>query len=140
MTTNGISLKAGLLFVIFVSVILTVGCGDPRAPKGPTGTVSGTVKYKGAPLTVGSIVFRDPATAKGGAAPLGPDVSYTISIPLEVGEYNVGFPAPTSPPPSVVADAKPVPSPLPSKYRSPEQGTVKFTIVKGQNTADFDLE
>jgi len=124
--------------VFLVAVAMIAGCPDKRAPKGPTGTVSGTVKYKGAPVTVGSVVFQNPTTKNGGAASLDSEGKFTISEPMEVGEYNVGFPPPF--PPAPHEDAKPVASPLPSKYHLPEQGAVKFAIDKGENTADFNLD
>ena len=138
MSEKDFSLKMLLVFAVLITVTIAVGCTDKRHPKGPTGTVSGTVKYKGQSVTVGFIVFQEPTTKKGGAAPLGNDGTYTIPVPIEVGEYNVAFPPPEAPAP--MDSTKPTPSPLPTKYHVPEQGTVKFTVEKGPNTADFDLE
>jgi len=123
------------LCVTLLSVFVAAGCSNKKAP---TGTVSGTVKYKGEPVTVGTIMFMDPATKLGGSAWLGADGSYTITASIEVGEYNVAFPPPPAPPPG--SGAERILSPLPSKYYVPEKGTVKFTVVAGKNTADFDLE
>ena len=128
-----------LVIIVFLAVAtMIVGCTDKRNPKGPTGTVSGTVKYKDAPVTVGSIVFQNPKTKYGGTASLDSEGKFTIPIPIEVGEYHVGFPPPL--PPAPHEDAKPIPSPLPSKYHLPEQGEVKFTVSEGENTADFNLD
>jgi len=130
--------KKHITCIAVLAIAIIVGCSDPRTPKGPTGTVSGAVKYKGEPVTVGFIVFQEPTTKKGGSASLEADGKYTIPIPMEVGEYNVGFPPPEPPPPH--EETKPIPSPLPSKYHIPEQGVVKYTVIAGQNTADFNLE
>ena len=130
--------KSFLVFAILFTVTMTGGCTDRRQPKGETGTVSGTVKYKGQPVTVGFIMFQDQVTKKGGSAPLGADGTYTISVPIEVGEYNVAFPPPN--PPAPLEEKEPEVSPIPQKYHIPEQATIKFTVVKGENTADFDLE
>jgi len=127
-----------VLIVFLATAAMIVGCTDKRNPKGPTGTVSGTVKYKGTPVTVGSVIFQNPTTKSGGMASLDSEGKFTISEPMEVGEYNVGFPPPL--PPAPHEDAKPVPSPLPSKYHLPEQGEVKFTVDKGENIADFNLD
>jgi len=131
-------MKVSIALAVVLSVVLMVGCTDKRSPKGPTGTVSGSVKYKGKPVTVGFVVFQELTTKKGGTATLNTEGKYTIPIPIEIGEYNVGFPSPEPPPPH--EDTKPAASPLPSKYHVPEQGTVKFTVVAGANTADFDLD
>jgi len=138
MSEKEISMKVFLVFTILIAVTVAAGCTDPKRPKGPTGTVAGTVKYKGQPVTVGFIVFQEQTTKKGGAAPLGSDGTYTIPFPIEVGEYNVAFPPPE--PPAPHENIKPTSSPLPQKYHVPELGTVKFTVEKGPNIADFDLE
>ncbi|MCL2119593.1 MAG: hypothetical protein FWH27_14350 [Planctomycetaceae bacterium] len=127
-----------LAFAVLLVVTMMAGCTDRRQPKGATGTVTGTVKYQGKPVTVGFTVFQEPTTKKGGAAPLGTDGTYTIPTPMEIGKYNVAFPPPE--PPAPHENKKPETSPLPSKYQVPEKATVKFTVAKGANTANFDLE
>jgi len=134
---NHLLLKAFLCLVLS-SLVAAAGCSDPRIPKGPKGTITGTVKYQGKPVTVGFISFLDPATGKGGTAPLESDGSYTIPVLVGVGEYHVGFPPPT--PPAPWENVERVMSPLPSKYHTPELATLKYTVVEGENTANFDLE
>ncbi|MDR2115238.1 MAG: hypothetical protein LBP87_02540 [Planctomycetaceae bacterium] len=61
-----------------------------------------------------------------------------ISEPIPVGEYNVAILPP--PPPAPHETISVVSNPIPEKYCIPEQGTLKFTVNKGTNVADFNLE
>ncbi|MDR0335921.1 MAG: hypothetical protein LBI18_02415 [Planctomycetaceae bacterium] len=128
-----------LVFPMFLAtccfVILT-GCG--RNNNTTTGTISGTVMYKNQPVTTGSIVFLHPITKNCGNALFDDKGKYTISVPIPVGEYHVAIMPP--PPPAPHEMTQVISYPVPEKYRIPEQGTLKFTVSKGTNIADFNLD
>jgi hypothetical protein len=117
-------------------IVIFIGCG--KNDDTITGTVSGTVKYKNQPVTTGSIIFLHPMTKIGGNALLDNEGKYVISQPLPAGEYNVAILPP--PPPAPHEKMSVVSNPVPEKYRVPEQGMLKFTVSKGTNVADFNLE
>jgi prepilin-type N-terminal cleavage/methylation domain-containing protein len=125
-----------LMFLITCCIVIFTGCS--KNDNTINGTVSGTVKYKNQPVTTGSIVFLHPITKIGGNALLDSEGKYMVSKPIPVGEYNVAI---LLPPPSAPHETTSVVSnPIPDKYRVPEQGILKFTVNKGTNVADFNLE
>jgi hypothetical protein len=118
-----------------------VGCSSEP----PFGEVSGTVTFKGQPVTEGSITFINPNEGGTAGADIGKDGSFTVPGKVKVGEYIVFIEPPmhmvdTSPgktPPS--PEYKPAPN-IPVKYR--QQGTTPFkeTVKEGKNVFTFDMK
>lgn len=154
------------MFLRGPSVILVVGllvcplvggCGGPPGlePEGPTGTVSGKVTWKGAPLTEGTITFVNPQQGLPYSASIGPDGSYALVGPfngaIPVGEYQVAVApvqqAPSDPmalmqpmgEPGTVQPAQDVPGEIPLKYRSADMSGIKKTVVEGANDVPIDI-
>jgi hypothetical protein len=84
-----------------LTALLTLGGCDNPAPSvsgsGQEATVKGVVKYKGKPVTEGTIRF-DPANisrkdAKAVSAPIGKDGSYTLKTLVGGNSINVDLPA-----------------------------------------------
>jgi hypothetical protein len=118
-----------------------LGCGD-RKPA--LAAVRGTVYYRGAPLSGGSIVFT-PDPERGGRGPLAfgrikPDGTYTLATGTQPGAvpgwHRVtvkAFPPPDGAPPSA--------DPLPAKYSDPEQSGLGREVKAGDaNLFDFHLD
>jgi hypothetical protein len=123
------------MFLVTCCLAIFIGCGKNNNIT--TGTVSGTVTYKNQPVTAGSIMFLHPVTKLGGNASLDDKGKYTISVPIPVGEYYVAILPPSPPAPHEKSQV--ISYPIPEKYQVPERGTLKFTVNKGTNIADFNL-
>lgn len=112
------------------------GCNGDK----PTGTVSGTVSYKGAPLASGDVNFL----GKNGAAAVGKidaTGAFKIDEPLEADDYRVYF---SSPPPEPVAPgtkvAKPKASDLPKKFKDPLSSGVTVSVKAGKNEVSVEFK
>jgi hypothetical protein len=117
------SLASWCLVALFLA-----GCGGQ-------GDISGTVTYKGAPLSGGTVVFFD---SRNGTAnsPIGPDGSYNItSVPT--GEARIAVFPPTDirfgfgehDPPPKKTDAKRID--LPTKYNDPGTSGLTYRVRRG---------
>jgi len=121
--------------LLLLAVLLAlVGCSKP------TGTVSGKVTYKGAPLTSGEVQFVDPAKGTGSSGKLDSSGNYTLTGQLPAGTYKVYVqpPIPEQLPPGQVS--KRAPFPVPPKYQDPAQTPVSKEVKAGKNdiTVDFN--
>jgi hypothetical protein len=133
-----------LYAVVAVAVALAVGCGS-SGPK--LYRVTGTVKYKDAPVKTGTIVFRSldgKHTATGNLANGEYDIPETSGLPEGKYQVAVSSPDPKGPPPpgpndlpgDSAAAAKDL---LPAKYNAKTELTAE---VKAQprNEVNFDLK
>jgi len=107
----------------------------------PSGTVSGTVKYKGAPVASGNVNFVDPAKGTASQAKLDGSGNFTLPGTLEAGTYKVYInpPIPEQLPPGQ-APKKVAKLDLPPKYQDPGQTPVSKEVKAGPNTITIDLE
>ena len=124
------------------------GCGRSTA------TLSGTVTYRGRPVTSGEVVFLAADGRTAAHAPIGPDGRYTVpGVPL--GEARVAV---DNAPPPWYATAPRLPAglandpevrearaqaaryvPTPPRYRDPNQSGLTHTVGKGSQTYDIAL-
>ena len=135
-----------LVFAFLAAVAMFAGCGKP-GPKGPTGTVTGTVTHSGKPVA-GTVYFNSAATGQSAFAPLGSDGSYQLRNEFEgrlaVGEYQVSV-APAAggggtdiaAPPTGIDPTK---GPIPKKYLSGDTSGWTASIKAGENSFDFKVE
>ncbi len=123
--------SAGRL-ALAASVLLLAGCAGK-------GQVSGTVKYKGKPLTTGTITFYDRANQAVSSA-IGKDGTYSVEQ-VAAGPVKVAVVMPMA---IYMAGEKPPPGPppptLPAKYSDPEQSGLGWEVKSGAQTRDFNLE
>jgi len=119
---------------LLLAVSALVGCGSK-----PTGSVSGKVTYKGAPVTSGEVQFIDSAKGKGASGKLDGSGNYTLSGQLEAGTYKVYLQAPTPEqlPPGQVS--KRPPFNVPPKYQDPGQTPITKEVKAGKNEIPIDL-
>jgi hypothetical protein len=126
--------------------VLASGCGSRRA------TITGEVKYNGAPLPAGTITFLVQAGEKQVVAAEIVDGKYTVKG-IDVGQAKVAVmtlpPAKGGLPPRG-GKAVEAPStfssspagkyvPIPLKYANPDQSGLTYEIKPGSQTKDFDL-
>ena len=145
----------------FTVLVVILGCGGDTGITGPTGTVSGKVTFKGAPLPAGcSIIFT--GTTKTAGVAIGTvttDGKYELreagGAKVHVGSYLVTL----TPPPTKGLDEKeladlmskpvnndepvvetpPPAGPFPAKYLSSETSGLKFDVKEGANPIDITL-
>jgi hypothetical protein len=131
----------GSYFVICVSAALLIaGCGS----SGPERYgVSGTVKYKGEPIKMGTISFRADDGSTGGAQIKDGQYDIPAAGGLTPGKYRVAinYPDPKAPkpredePPGEVVEVRDL---LPDKYHN---NTELIADIKAEsNKVDYDLK
>ncbi len=137
------------LAALLVLAAAAGGCGKSTA------TLSGTVTYRGRPVTSGEVVFLAEGGAASVHAPIGPDGRYTVKgVPR--GTANVAV---DNPPPSwyatpgwrlpaalandpEVRDARALAAhyvPTPPRYRDPNQSGLTCTVGRGSQSHDIAL-
>jgi len=127
-----------------VLLLPVLGCGTR------TGSVSGTVTFKGAPLSGGSVTFHG-ENGKLDSAAIGPDGKYTMAqAPLGPVKAAVVTVKPSAPPtlpggketPKKESKTEPVGRfvPIPPKYHEPQTAGLHYTITSGDQTIDIKLE
>ena len=124
------------------------GCGRSTA------TLSGTVTYRGRPVTSGEVVFLSQDGTASAHAPIRPDGHYTVTG-VRAGTARVAV---DNPPPSWYATGQRLPAalandpevrearaqaaryvPTPPRYRDPNQSGLTHTVGKGSQTYDIAL-
>ena len=128
---------------LLVIAIALAGCGKDTGPEHHP--VSGVVKYKGEPVTEGSVQFSNPEFGSG-SGQLGEGGAYEIEGGLVAGSYKVMIVAPT---PNTVPDASnpqgamrkaPEAKNIPRKYRNASTSGFTAEVVAGENTFPFEME
>jgi hypothetical protein len=126
------------------------GCGGKSGA-----TVSGTVSYKGKPVTSGEVVFLSPDGKATVRAPIGPDGTYTAQH-VPVGPAKLGV---DNPPPAGNLGAAEVEKPAandpevqemkakashyaatPPRYADPNQSGLSYTVTAGTQKHDIPLQ
>lgn len=138
-------------------LLLFPGCGGgSNLPKGETGTVRGTVTYKGGPVPAGTtVIFVRDEDGLLGTGQVNANGEYLLrmrdGLKIVTGAYRVSVT-----PPDVAANldqdeimrlqmAGKLPDPatikeVPLKYRSPEGSTLVCDVQPGANTFDIDMK
>jgi hypothetical protein len=116
--------------------LILVGCAARL-----TGTVTGTVKYKGAAVAAGTVNFYNPGKGNASQAVLDSSGSFTLPGSLEEGTYKVYVnpPIPEQLPPGQAPKKAPRLD-LPPKYQDPGQTPVTREVKAGPNNFTIDLE
>lgn len=126
----------GLAAALFAFAI--AGCGHSAARQ--VGSVEGTVKHQGNPVTGGFIVFSNLQAGVVQSARLEADGRYRIPQ-IPVGDYTVYFSDPPPPGPDEEQQAAP-PQPInvPPNYKSAQTSGLSAKVSAGRNVIDFTLE
>jgi hypothetical protein len=154
--------RALVAFTVFLTVLAAqlVGCGgDPNKPK--LGKVSGTVTYKGQPVTKGMVTFIPSGgpgrqTGQSATGEIGPSGSYTLTTfepgdGAVLGEHIVLVQS-RQEDPSIEGGTMPIPDAqgrinnqppkdlVPTKYAAVETSPLRLTVQEGSNTLNINLE
>jgi hypothetical protein len=152
------SLKRHLVLVVAAAVL--AGCGgDPDLPK--LGKVSGTVTYKGQPVTKGLVTFvpaggAGAQTGQSATGEIQEDGSFTLSTFEDgdgavLGEHIVAVQS-REQDPALEGQGMPIPDArgrlktkppkhlVPERYGTPGKSPLRQTVVEGSNTVKLDLE
>lgn len=129
-----------------VTCLSSAGCGKD----GPEmATVRGTVKYKGAPVTTGTVSFVPTDQNRTGAnGTIGADGTYSLQTRdpndgAEVGEYQIAISGQDPDALNTPAPGEPVKkqaNSIPAKYGNPQTSGLTKKVTSGTNTIDFDLQ
>jgi len=126
-------------FLLSALVFTTAGCGNNA--KKEAASVSGSVKYRGKPLTAGSVNFIS-TTGSAGQGMLDESGNYKIEG-LEAGpEYKVyiGAPVPGQFAPGTKAPTAPPKFDVIPKYLQPESSGFKTSLKPGPNEYPIDIK
>jgi hypothetical protein len=121
--------------------LVLAGCSAKSGP--PTGTVSGTVTYKGQAVPGGTLFFTP---ASGGAAtpgPINPDGTFSFGgipvgamvVTVEI-KQQADYRQTTDP---AVPKGPPKPLKIPDKYKDPKKSPLTWDVQKGDQTKDLAL-
>jgi hypothetical protein len=126
--------------IMALSLCVLSGCGgEAKKETGPTGTVTGAVTLKGAPLATGRVNFTKTEGGAGGSGALKEGGAYTLDEPLPVGDYNV-FVSFEFSPDALKSGAADVLKTIPKKYRSAKTSKLTASVKEGENKFDFPLK
>lgn len=116
---------------------LTAGCGRPAGP--PTYPVSGTVSYRGEPLSRGTVLFIPEEGPAAGTA-IAADGSF--SLHAVAGKHRVGITSVPEPPPGATPENyDPPPALIPTRYSRPHTSDLTAEVQPGRdNRVTFDLQ
>lgn len=148
--------------IVACLALAAAGCGDDGKP--PMGSVTGTVTYKGEPLTPGSVIFSpvnateeqpgQPATGQ-----LASDGSYRLTTFDDgdgaiVGEHIVTVQASETVTTKKATNVEGIrveqpdgslafvgsKSRIPARFSKPAETPLRFTVKEGSNTFDITIE
>jgi hypothetical protein len=129
------------------------GCGGKSGA-----TVSGSVSYKGKPVTSGEVVFLSPDGKASVRAAIGPDGTYTAkNVPVGPAKLAVDNPAPAGAAAAGRAPAGKAPPAndpevqemkekashyvaTPPRYADPNQSGLSYTVTSGTQKHDVPLQ
>ena len=120
------------LALLALGLIWMSGCGG-GSTKVPTGSVEGTVKLDGKPVTKGRVNFISSSTGAAAVANLDESGNYKLDS-LEVGQYKVFItPPPQAPPKAGEPPPKMEQSNIPEKYQNEMLTDLSAEIKEGEN-------
>jgi hypothetical protein len=124
------------LILPVIAALAVSGCGPGRE----RGTVTGTVKFQGRPVTDGEVIFSDNANAVFMTAPIQPDGTFEVATAegkgIWAGNYRVAV-APRRVDPQIGVSTQPAaipkPSDIPPRYWKPETSGIQYEVKEGEN-------
>jgi hypothetical protein len=123
------------LVLLQIATFSMSGCGAGGKPQA---TISGSVKFKGQPVTSGTVNLFQKATGAAGMAVLDSSGNFKLPSPLETGTYNISVtpPVPKQLPPGTPAET-PAPFLVPIKYQDASQSDINKEIKTGDNKLEI---
>lgn len=125
---------------VFVAALIS-GCGS-GAIELPTGQVSGTITFEGAPVTEGFVNLISAESGRAATLPLGPGGKFAFEEPVVIGPYAVFITPPEGAPPTLENQSPKQPNPknIPKKYRSDATTEFKVEVKEGENDFPLDMK
>jgi hypothetical protein len=122
--------------LVLVTALTIYGCGPAAKPQGK---ITGSVKYKGKPVTAGLVTLMGKGTGSGTTAILNSSGEFTVPT-MDAGTYTIaiGPPTPKQLPPGTKAEAA-QPFTIPIKYQDPGQSTITKDVDEGDNVMDIEV-
>jgi hypothetical protein len=127
------SLVLGRTLVVVTTLgILAAGCNAPPEP--PETVVTGSVTYKGQPVTGGTLIFqmKNAGTKRPYAGQIYEDGTYELTYVVP-GEALIAVETATKQGLSTYVE-------LPRKYSSPTKSGLKYQVVEGPQAFDIKLD
>lgn len=121
----------GMSFAVLLIMLFVSGCGSQP----PSGNVTGTITWKGQPVTEGVVSLYSSQTGTGGNALIQSDGTFHIKN-VRLGSYEVQIAAPEKEPES--PQTKKDSFPIPIKQRTNNGFTC--TVQKGDNQLVLDFK
>lgn len=129
-------LRTGLYLTVCLTIL--AGCGDGKAK---LGKVTGTVSYKGSPISTGTIVFHPEegrsASAEIVAGEITDVTTYEANDGVPIGKHKVTVTAAEKTGEGTTAIVK---NAIPEKYGSLKTTDLEVEITSGENTVELDLK
>ncbi len=132
------SLARSLVIAAGLMAMLAAGCEKSV----PTGKVKGKVLLDDAPYADAAVVFLSPTTGQAASADIGPDGTFQMKEPMQVGTYTV-YLAPKSESAGAGAEeptAVSVDQAVPDKYWNEASSDISIEIEEGENNVTVPLE
>lgn len=134
--TARVNRRARWLVLLVVPALTISGCGPGRE----RGTLSGTVKFQGQPVTEGMVILSDEKDGTFMTAEIQPDGTFEPKTAegkgIWAGQYRVAV-APKLAEPEMGASKGPpkipLPSNIPTRYWKPETSRLSVDVREGQN-------
>lgn len=129
---------SGWSLVLLVAAV--AGCGPAKYPKRDTAVVTGTVTYKGEPVSTGSVVFQ-PESGAFASGEIQPDGTYELEATIGPNRVQIVSREPEDETPAAELEGpRPIAkSYIPEIYAGPKS-PLTFVVEPGDNTADFELK
>ena len=133
MNNCGLQFPIGCLCLLIATSTLQ-GCSSSEDPQGE---ISGSVTYKGQPLTTGDINFYQRSTGEAASIPIDETGHFALATPLKTGTYTISF---TPPEPKQLPPGSPPQKadefPVPKKYFDIANSDLTQEVIEGTNTID----
>ncbi|MFO0877731.1 MAG: hypothetical protein U0840_10290 [Gemmataceae bacterium] len=136
MTLLSVPARRALALLVLSSAVALVGCAGGK----PTGSVSGKVSYKGAPVTSGFVNFFAPERGAASQGKITESGTYTLEGVVDAGTYKVYLqpPLPEQLPPGTKPKAK-APFSVPAKFLDGNSSPLSKEVKSGKNDINLDL-
>ena len=133
-------------YLLFVVVSMAAGCGTPR------GEVSGVVKYKGKPLSAGTVAFFDKDNRPVTSQITAEGIYHMYKVPVGLARITVSTPAAVDNSRSQMPKGMKVPEgmpgippqfqgvAIPDRYNDAEKSGLTLEVQKGGQTYDINLD
>jgi hypothetical protein len=124
------------LILLVISALGIPGCGPGRE----RGTLTGTVKFQGRPVTDGVVILSDNDNAVFMTAPIQPDGTFEVTTAegkgIWAGRYRVAVAPKLADPEMGISQGPaviPRPSDIPPRYWKPETSGIEREVKEGEN-------